>query len=121
MSILVDPVISYKDSRGVERYIHADLPDTIDYVLVTHSHQDHIMFETLLQLRHKIRNLIVPKASGSDRVDPSLKLILETIGFPSVHEIDEMGRIEISEGEIVGLPFLGNMLILTFAPSWRTS
>ena len=107
VSILVDPVISYKDSRGVERYIHADLPDTIDYVLVTHSHQDHIMFETLLQLRHKIRNLIVPKASGADRVDPSLKLILETIGFPSVYEIDEMERIEISDGEIVGLPFLG--------------
>lgn len=107
VSILVDPVISYKDARGVERYIHADLPDTIDYVLVTHSHQDHIMFETLLQLRHKIRNLIVPKASGADRVDPSLKLILETIGFPSVYEIDEMERIEVSEGEIVGLPFLG--------------
>ena len=107
VSILVDPVISYKDSSGVERYIHADLPDTIDYVLVTHSHQDHIMFETLLQLRHKIRNLVVPKSSGADRVDPSLKLILETIGFPSVHEIDEMERIEVSDGEIVGLPFLG--------------
>jgi len=107
VSVLVDPVISYKDASGIERYIHADLPETIDYVLVTHSHQDHIMFETLLQLRHKIKNLIVPRSSGGDRVDPSLKLILSTIGFPSVHELDEMERIEISGGEIVGLPFLG--------------
>jgi L-ascorbate metabolism protein UlaG (beta-lactamase superfamily) len=107
VSILCDPVISYKDSRGADRYIYADLPETIDYVLITHTHQDHIMFETLLQLRHKIKNLIVPKSSGSDRVDPSLKLLLRTIGFTSVHEIDEMERIEISGGEIMGLPFLG--------------
>jgi L-ascorbate metabolism protein UlaG (beta-lactamase superfamily) len=107
VSILCDPVISYKDSRGDDRYIHADLPETIDYVLITHTHQDHIMFETLLQLRHKIKNIIVPRSSGADRVDPSVKLILGAIGFKSVHEIDEMEHIEISEGEIVGLPFLG--------------
>jgi hypothetical protein len=33
----------------------------IDYVLITHNHQDHCMFETLLQLRHKIKNVVVPK------------------------------------------------------------
>ncbi len=107
ISILCDPVISYKDSHGTDCYIHADLPESIDYVLITHNHQDHIMFETLLQLRHKIKNLIVPKSSGADRVDPSLKSLLRIIGFNSAQEIDELESIEIENGRIVGLPFLG--------------
>jgi len=107
VSILCDPVISYKEQSGIDRYIHTDLPEKIDYVLITHNHQDHVMFETLLQLRHKIKNLIVPKSSGSDRVDPSLKLILRTTGFDNAYEIDELETIEIPGGTIVGLPFLG--------------
>jgi L-ascorbate metabolism protein UlaG (beta-lactamase superfamily) len=107
VSILCDPVVSYKDVSGVDRYIHADLPETIDYALITHNHQDHIMFETLLQLRHKIRHVVVPKSSGGDRVDPSLKLVLRATGFDNAVEVDEMERIEVPGGEIIGLPFLG--------------
>jgi L-ascorbate metabolism protein UlaG (beta-lactamase superfamily) len=107
VSILCDPVISYKDHQGVDRYIHADLPETIDYVLITHNHQDHIMFETLLQLRHKIKHIVVPKSSSADRVDPSLKLILQTIGFKNVLELDELESVEVAGGQITGLPFLG--------------
>ena len=107
VSILCDPVISYKEQSGIDRYIHADLPEKIDYVLITHSHPDHVMFETLLQLRHKVKNLIVPKSSGSNRVDPSLKQILRTTGFYQAYEIDELETIEIPGGRIIGLPFLG--------------
>ena len=107
VSLLIDPVISYRYESEIDRCTFADLPATIDYALITHTHQDHVMFETLLQLRHKIRNIIIPRSSGADRVDPSLKLILQTIGFSNVWEIDEMEQVPIPGGYIMGCPFLG--------------
>lgn len=107
VTVLTDPVISYKHNSGIPRYTFADLPEDIDYVLITHNHQDHCMFETLLQLRHKIKNLIVPKNNGGSLVDPSLKLILQNTGFENVIEIDEMESIKVNDGFILGLPFLG--------------
>ncbi len=107
ISIMIDPLVSYETRDGIHRYTYADLPDALDYVLITHNHQDHCMFETLLQLRHKIKTVVVPKSSGSSLADPSLKLTLQNIGFPSVREIDEMEAIEVEGGRLVGLPFLG--------------
>ena len=107
VSILMDPVISYAQAGGVDRYTYADLPETIDYVLITHNHQDHCMFETLLQLRHRIKQVIVPKNNGGSLADPSLRLVFQNIGFPAVREIDEMESIEVEGGTIIGLPFLG--------------
>ncbi|HEX8117369.1 MAG TPA: MBL fold metallo-hydrolase [Pyrinomonadaceae bacterium] len=107
VSILVDPVISYQSDGGVFRYTYADLPDVLDYVLITHNHQDHCIFEVLLQLRHKIRHIVVPKSNGEGLLDPSLKLVLKNIGFGSVHEIDELEEITVAGGSITGLPFLG--------------
>ena len=105
--ILTDPVISYTNAAGIPRYSLADLPETIDYVLITHNHQDHCMFETLLQLRHKIKNVIVPKNNGGGLADPSLKLVLQNIGFEQVREIDELEEIKVEGGMITGIPFLG--------------
>lgn len=107
VSILTDPLISYKYSDDIQRYTYEDLPETIDYVVITHNHQDHCMFETLLQLRHKTRNVIVPKNNGGTLADPSLKMVLRNIGFTRVTEIDEMETIEVEGGSITGLPFLG--------------
>jgi L-ascorbate metabolism protein UlaG (beta-lactamase superfamily) len=108
LSILCDPVISYDDPGGIERYTFADLPDKIDYVLITHNHQDHCMFETLLQLRHKVENVIVPKNNGGGLADPSLKLVMQNIGFKNVIEIDEMETVAVKGSvSITGLPFLG--------------
>lgn len=106
VSILIDPLVSYKYETDVYRYTFADLPEQIDYVLITHNHQDHCALETLLQLRHKIKNVIVPRSTGS-LVDPSMKLLLKHAGFRNVHEIDEMETIEIDGGSIRALPFLG--------------
>lgn len=105
--VLFDPVISYKYDNGIQRYTYTDLPEVIDYVLITHSHQDHCMFESLLQLRHKIKNIIVPKNNGGGLADPSLKFILQNVGFRNVLEIDEMEAIDIDGGAITGLPFMG--------------
>jgi L-ascorbate metabolism protein UlaG (beta-lactamase superfamily) len=107
VSILVDPVVSYKYDNGIERFTFADLPETIDYVLITHSHQDHIMLETLLQIRHKVKNVILPRNRGGSLEDPSLKLMLQNIGFAGVVDLEEMESREIPGGAITGLPFFG--------------
>jgi L-ascorbate metabolism protein UlaG (beta-lactamase superfamily) len=106
-SILTDPVISYPFPGGGDRYTLADLPASIDYVLITHSHQDHCIFESLMPLRHRIKNLIVPKNNSGFIADPSLKLVLQQIGFNQVREIDEMETIEVDGGYIMAVPFLG--------------
>ena len=107
VSVLIDPLVSYENGGGIPRYTYHDLPDSIDYVLITHNHQDHCMFETLLQLRHKIKNVVVPKNNGGGLADPSLKLVLQHLGFRRVTELDELESLPVEGGEIVGLPFLG--------------
>jgi len=107
-SILFDPVISYPlQENEVPRHTFADLPDHIDYVVITHNHQDHLMFETLLQIRHKIRNIVFPSNQGGALGDPSIKLILQHVGFTSLIELKEMEAINLEDGQIVALPFLG--------------
>lgn len=54
LSILLDPVISYSYETNIPRYTYDDLPAKIDFALITHNHQDHVLFETLLQLRTRI-------------------------------------------------------------------
>jgi L-ascorbate metabolism protein UlaG (beta-lactamase superfamily) len=108
VSILVDPLISYYGyESSVEHFSDVDLPDMIDYVLITHNHQDHVVFETLLPLRHKIRNIIVPAAGSGALQDPSLKLVLNNIGFRNVTEIHHMEDIGFGNCVITGLPFTG--------------
>jgi len=107
VNVLFDPVISYKSNGGIERYTYADLPDRIDYVLITHTHQDHCMLESLLQLRHKIGTVVVPGSNSGSLPDPCLKLMLRQIGFNDVRDLDELEMIEVDGGHILGLPFLG--------------
>jgi len=107
VSILLDPILSYTYENNISRYTYADLPETIDYVLITHNHQDHILFETLLQLRHRIRNIVVPRNGGGALQDPSLRLLLKQCGFRNVIEISEMEEIPFERGSITAVPFLG--------------
>ena len=96
ISILVDPLVSYYGYvSDVDHFSDSDLPDTIDYVLITHNHQDHILFETLLPLRHKIKNIIVPRTNSGRLEDPDLKLMFDNIGFNNVHAVDEMETIQV--------------------------
>jgi L-ascorbate metabolism protein UlaG (beta-lactamase superfamily) len=117
ISILVDPLISYYGyESGVQHFSDADLPDTIDYVLITHNHQDHILFETLLPLRHKIKTIIVPETSSGKLEDPDLKLMFNNIGFDQVVSMGEMETIKFADAVITCLPFIGehsDMNILT--------
>jgi L-ascorbate metabolism protein UlaG (beta-lactamase superfamily) len=108
LSILVDPLISYYGyESSVAHFSDVDLPDTIDYVLITHNHQDHILFETLLPLKHKIKNIVVPRSTSGALQDPNLKLMFNKIGFNNIIEIDEMESINFENCCITGLPFTG--------------
>ena len=106
-TVLVDPTISYLYPSSLERFTFDDLPEHIDWVLVTHNHQDHLLLETLLQLRHRIGTVVVPRGGSGALQDPSLRLALRAIGFPNVVELDVLDSLPIPGGEIVGLPFLG--------------
>jgi L-ascorbate metabolism protein UlaG (beta-lactamase superfamily) len=108
ISILVDPLISYFGYMSeVDHFSDYDLPEVIDYVLITHNHQDHILLETLLPLRHKIKNIIVPKSNRNSYLDPNLKLMFNHIGFNNVYELDELEEINKNDCKIIGLPFMG--------------
>jgi L-ascorbate metabolism protein UlaG (beta-lactamase superfamily) len=107
VSILCDPLISYEYGGELPRYTYADLPDCIDYIIITHQHHDHFMLESLLQLRHKTKTVIVPKSYGGELVDPSMKLVLKNIGFSQVIELEEIETLDIPGGTITGIPFLG--------------
>jgi L-ascorbate metabolism protein UlaG (beta-lactamase superfamily) len=107
VSLLLDPVLSYTYESDISRYSYQDLPERIDFALITHNHQDHILFETILQLRHRIGTIVVPRNGSAELQDPSLKLLLRRIGFASVLELDEMETIELAGVEVTGLPFFG--------------
>ncbi|MEM9482201.1 MAG: MBL fold metallo-hydrolase [Cyanobacteria bacterium P01_F01_bin.116] len=105
--LMVDPVIAYSNDDIEEKVIFADLPAQIDYVMVTHTHMDHVCLETLIQLRHKIKHIIVPKNNSGVLADPSIKLMLKALGFTSVTELEDMETVHFADGVITALPFLG--------------
>jgi L-ascorbate metabolism protein UlaG (beta-lactamase superfamily) len=107
ISMLFDPVLSYTYESDISRYTYQDLPDKIDYVLITHNHQDHVLFETLLQIRHRVKNIVVPRNSGGHLQDPSLQLLLINCGFKNVIAVSEMEELGDSRVSITGLPFFG--------------
>lgn len=107
VSILCDPLISYEHPTGMARYSYSDLPKTIDYALITHNHQDHVMLETLLQLRHRIKHIVIPSSQKGSLLDPSLKLALQQIGFSQVLALDELESLPLPDGKIISIPVLG--------------
>ena len=71
--ILVDPVLSghaspirgtLKSFKGTDRYTVDDLPD-IDYLFISHDHYDHVDYETVIQLRPKVRKVICGLGVGA--------------------------------------------------------
>jgi L-ascorbate metabolism protein UlaG (beta-lactamase superfamily) len=106
-SVLVDPLVSYKYPTDIERFTYEDLPEVIDYILITHGHLDHMVLETLLQIRHRVKHIIVPKTNKGFLGEPSLKLLLTHLGFTGVLEMDDLETEHVEGGAITCLPFLG--------------
>lgn len=106
-SILVDPLMSYEHQTAGVRFTDADLPEKIDFVVITHSHHDHFVIEQLLQLRHRIGTVVLPRGGHGMLQDPSLKLACRHLGFDNVIELDDLDQVDIRSGSITALPFFG--------------
>lgn len=72
-NILVDPVLSGYASPfsftarafpGSDAYKPQDMPD-VDILVITHDHYDHLDYNTLLELKHRIRHVICPIGVGA--------------------------------------------------------
>lgn len=107
VAILVDPVIPSRGAADADNLVSfSELPPRIDYICLTHSHQDHVNLETLLQLRYKTGKVVVPKNNGGGLFDPSIKLMLGNLGF-DVIEVEDLDELAVPGGRIVAMPFLG--------------
>jgi L-ascorbate metabolism protein UlaG (beta-lactamase superfamily) len=108
ISILTDPLVAVIPvNGGLQRFSYGDLPEEIDYALITHNHVDHNSLETILRLRHRIGCLVVPRSSGILYGDISLKSLARRIGFRKIIELDAMESLQLPDGEIIAVPFLG--------------
>jgi L-ascorbate metabolism protein UlaG (beta-lactamase superfamily) len=105
-SVLVDPIVAYETDLNLKRFVLSDLPPRLDYVVLTHNHADHVLIETLLALRSRTDTVVVP-AGGGGIADPSLKLMLESIGFNKVIELGSLGSVQSGALKLTALPFLG--------------
>jgi L-ascorbate metabolism protein UlaG (beta-lactamase superfamily) len=106
-NILVDPLISYAFPGQSPRLTYRDLPETIDYVLITHTHQDHCVVETLLQLRDRVKTIVVPQHGCGELLDPSMKMLLGKLGFERVIALEPFDELPLRTGVLRALPFLG--------------
>jgi L-ascorbate metabolism protein UlaG (beta-lactamase superfamily) len=104
-AVVTDPFISTDNTAG-DRYTLDDLPDHIDLVLITHGHQDHIVLETLLQLRGRVGAVVAPRSSRGSICDPSIGAYLSHIGMPVV-EVDDFDEVTFPGGKVTATPFLG--------------
>jgi len=105
-AVLFDPTFAVEPADD-GRLTFNDLPEFIDYVVLTHSHQDHFCPEMLLQLRHRVGRVVIPRNNSGSIADPSLKLALRELGYHNVEIMDFFDTLSIPDGEIVSLPFAG--------------
>lgn len=74
-TVLADPVfISFSPVSGImgkmfpgtDVYKPEDMPDTIDYLLISHDHYDHLDHKTVVALRDKVGKVICPLGVGEN-------------------------------------------------------
>jgi L-ascorbate metabolism protein UlaG (beta-lactamase superfamily) len=106
-SILLDPTFAFERDDRYATLTFADLPAQIDFVVISHAHQDHFCPESLLQLRDRVGKIIVPRNNPASVADPSMALALRSLGYSDVIVADEFDETCVPGGAIVSLPFPG--------------
>ena len=102
ISILVDPVFSgnaspipgsVKSFKGADAYQVSDLPE-IDLLLISHDHYDHLDYETIRQIKPKIKSIICGLGVGEH---------FEHWGYDAkiIHEKDWNEKVEINHKLII--------------------
>ncbi len=112
-TILVDSVLASVRDEGSAQLTFDDLPDFIDYIFLTHAHADHFSMENLLKLRGRVGTVLVPRNNPINLADPSMRLIVQALGFPNVRAMDPFEEIRLAGGTLMSLPFLGEHSDLT--------
>lgn len=103
VNILVDPVLSGHASpvsfvtrafAGSDLYKAADMPDSIDYLIITHNHYDHLDLDTIKVLAPRVRRVILPSGVRED---------LERIPIPAdaITELDWWETTELTPGSSI--------------------
>ncbi len=72
-TILVDPTFCTaspfsfinKAFKGTDLYQPEDMPDVIDYLIITHDHYDHLDHQTFKRLKDRARRVVCPLGVGS--------------------------------------------------------
>ncbi|NCN27963.1 MBL fold metallo-hydrolase [bacterium] len=107
-TVVMDPLISYDvKNSDISRLSYRDLPEKIDALVITHLHLDHFNVETLINLRHKVDTVVLPRGEGGSVLDPSGKMILKALGFKKVVELDHFEEITFGALTVQALPFQG--------------
>lgn len=98
-TILVDPTLCVaspfafvnKAFQGTMAYTPEEMPDSIDVLLITHDHYDHLDYKTFLRLRERVRRVVCPLGVGAH---------LERWGMESgrISEMDWNDQLSLGEG-----------------------
>ena len=106
VNILVDPVFSGNASPfrwyakafpGADSYGVDDMPDTIDILLLTHDHYDHLDYKTVLRLKDRVGHIYTSLGVGSH---------LESWGIPleKITELDWWEGADVPGGRLTATP-----------------
>jgi L-ascorbate metabolism protein UlaG (beta-lactamase superfamily) len=106
-TILLDPMFATEVADTDKRLTFYDLPDHIDYVVLSHNHQDHCVPEMLIQLRSRVGRIVVPGNNRGSIADPSMTLMLRHLGFDRIDTLSAFDTIPFADGRITSLPFPG--------------
>jgi L-ascorbate metabolism protein UlaG (beta-lactamase superfamily) len=106
-TVMVDPCIATNPSGVVERWSFHDLPERIDVVMMTHGHQDHVILESLIQIRDRVALFVVPRCEPNSPLDPSIARALRSFGMHNVLEVGEGDEVPLLDGRILACPFFG--------------
>jgi L-ascorbate metabolism protein UlaG (beta-lactamase superfamily) len=106
-SVLMDPLAAWERDSSGQNLTFNELPDRIDYAVLSHCHMDHCCPEMIVQLRHRVRQWVVPRNIHGELTDPSMKLILKRLGCANVILCDPLDRLALPDGDLLSLPFPG--------------